>query len=131
MRLKQSILSLIFIAYALSIAHSVLPHQHTDSHRESSSEQGGHDHRDSDDPKHDNGLTFPVHFSNTDVSFSKFTFEQKVKVKNDLDIIQLEKVHLPADVYSLTKVFHVPIGLLWNEQRIISSCGLRAPPFLS
>ena len=134
MRYKQILLGFLILAYALSLAHSVIPHHHFNSRQESAShhqqEESKHDHNDNHDQQQDGGLTFPAHFSNSDVSVSKFSFDQRVKVKAEWHIIKAEDVLLTG-LYFLNPVFHVPIDSQRYDQLIFSSRSLRAPPSIS
>ena len=135
MRYGQIIPCLIIFAYTLSLAHSVIPHHHYNSHKESASNhhphgESKHDRGDKDDHPPGGGLTFPSHFFNSDASVTSSSFDEKAKVKAEWQISKAADVLLTAQ-YFLNPVFHVPRDSKGYDQLIFSSRSLRAPPSIS
>jgi hypothetical protein len=143
MKVRSFICAFVLIAYLISLAHSVLPHRHYSSIKEyqeavnGSHHDKGHQHdQDNNHEKGENGkelpssLFFLTHTSNVDFSLSKFSFEQKIKVKIQWPKLISEIVFL-SDKYVAESLFHIPDSPLRVDYPTLSSRLLRAPPFIS
>lgn len=134
MQRRHIIPCLLIFAYAFSLAHSVIPHEHYNPHTESASPHPHEESKDHHDDKHNHqpggGLIFPSHFSNSDVSVSRFTISQKVKAKADWQINRADDILLTGLCF-LPPVFHVPRDSNRYNQFIFFSRCLRAPPSIS
>jgi len=136
MKVKSLLYGSVLIAYALSLTHSVVPHDHFDSYHDF---KAGHVHRDSHQNDHHDGdgrhnehsseSPFVVtHFSNTDISVNTFSLEERTpdKIQHGSDAL-FETCHSLEGPFG-NSVFHVPIRAPINNQLLFSSRLLRAPP---
>ena len=133
MRYKQIILGFLILAYALSLVHNIVPHRHFNVHQQSASHHPAnskHNHSDNGDQQQEGGLFFPAHFSNADVSISKLSSGQNLKVKTERHFVKTEDV-LITGLCFLPPVFHVPRDSSRYNQLIFVSRCLRAPPSIS
>lgn len=125
MLIKRFILGLALLAYSASLAHSILPHSHYGSHKDSSEH-----HEYSSEQHHDEanrGLAFPVHHSNTDVELSKAPADQAFKNQTKLYFVLTNDMILRSEGF-ISETFHIPIDFHTPEPPKLSSCSLRAPP---
>ncbi|MBL7872140.1 MAG: hypothetical protein JNM78_11040 [Cyclobacteriaceae bacterium] len=128
MMLRRFILGLALLAYSASLAHSILPHSHYNSHQES---REHHEHESKHHHDESNGdLAFPVHNSNTDVELSKSSTDHVFKNQANLHFVLADEVILPSEWF-LCEAYHVPIDLRTPDHPKLSSCSLRAPPLVS
>lgn len=139
MKIKSILYGLVLIAYALSLAHSVVPHDHFDSYNDF---KAGHAHKDSNSHKHhdDNGRHdehssqspfVATHFSNTDISVNTFAFEERTSDQSQHggDALR-EDTHLLEASFGRS-IFHIPIRPPLPDSFLFSSRLLRAPPLFS
>jgi hypothetical protein len=139
MKIKLLLSGLVLIAYALSLTHSVVPHDHFDSYNDF---KAGHVHKDSHEHKHHDGddrhdehsteSPFVVtHFSNTDISVNTFALEERTpdKIQHVSDAL-IEDIHILEASFGKS-IFHIPIRPPLLDCFLFSSRLLRAPPVFS
>lgn len=139
MKIKSLLYGLVLIAYALSLAHNVVPHDHFDSYNDF---KAGHAHKDSHEhdrndgdnhhDEHSSESPFVVtHFSNADISVNTFTFEERTqdKIQHGSDAL-IEDIHLLEASFGKS-IFHIPIRPPLPDYSLFSSRLLRAPPVIA
>lgn len=125
---------LFLIAFAISWAHSAIPHSHPEKKRESTTHSDNHHHDHGSNHEkhgHDNEPSLPVftHFSNADfIGNIKYEFAAKEKFL----IEPLEPILISYDLpEELTKKILFPRPREHPAGRISASQSLRAPPIHS
>lgn len=133
-KIRSFLYGFILIAYSLSLAHSVVPHQHFDSYRDfkedHSHKEAKHEHPDSHDEE-EGSLFFNTHVANIDFSPTTFTFNKTITKKNQQVKDTLVENTSLFDACFVDPPFHIPIEPLWHGHFFFSSRLLRAPPVFS
>ena len=135
MRKRSWFSCVFFLAFAVSLVHSSIPHTHPEKHDKptASTDTKSHDHsgHNHDSHGHDEGSSLPVftHFSNADfIANSKYEFAAKEKFVIQAIEPAIISVKQPEDV---KKEFPFPRPREHPASRSGSSQSLRAPPFFS
>lgn len=138
-KIKSLLYGLVLIAYALSLSHSVVPHDHFDSYNDfkeghAHRDSHEHDHHDGDGPQDEHSTESPfvvTHFSNTDIVVNTLALGERTpdKIQHGSDAL-IEITHLLEAPFG-NSVFHVPIRPPLLDHSRFSSRLLRAPPVFS
>jgi hypothetical protein len=138
MKTRNTLYTIMLIAYSLSMAHSVIPHHHHQSAEEAnhSHDHSGkdyhhghkHHHDDHDDSsKEDGHLFFLTHDFNSDFLSHAFHSDNVIKHKKQ-KAADTEMKHVSSPSFAEHLIFHPPQDEVSLSSFIFTAVSLRAPP---